>query len=447
MGDFGRGFRKLAKEGGKTVDEVEYHLFNSSLESIMYSLHMRRILSGLLVFYILAQLDRRVMAEDVAQYGQEVRGDELILMLARISKQIRHNQESIETWKGKSEYRDSKYSIKGNPTFPQNRGGADRWEEFQFADETIAQARETLQAREGHWYIKEGTAEFLLDQRNQKYRVLNQPSDADDIWDPLTGYKHRRIHVSPKSYTVFDAVRAVEFSPNRFFTTIPKPGFDNDVFPEARIAFVMTPSEAVHRTELINMFECFCVFSSVSFSGRSSLFSSFPEMVVAAIRDEGPEESQKLIKEFSRLYKTDEEPPVVTLIYGKPAANRNIYQFDGKAGYNVTRYTTIIGENRRTWRTVKYAEMNRKFVPIELRYSRISANKKFEINSAFARTVTIETESINQPIAATEFELINLGLNYGDRKYDATTGKAYAYDDQLGFIPTEEFTFDPSRRK
>jgi hypothetical protein len=80
-----------------------------------------------------------------------------------------------------------------------------------------------------------------------------------------------------------------------------------------------------------------------------------------------------------------------------------------------------------------------------LRSSQIGADAVSKRILALARTLKIETESLNQPIAASEFELVTLGLKYGDRKYDETTKKSYAYDDKLGFVPMENFDFDPSR--
>ena len=420
----------------------------------MHSRQIQDVLCVLLMFFVHERFSCHVTADDVAQYGREITGDELISTLDRISKQVRRNQEGIQTWKGKCEYRDSDYFVNRNPTFPENRGGADRYEEFQFPDEKIAQARETLEAKEGYWYLRDGTADFLLDQQNQKYRVLKQPSDIEDIWDPATGYKHRRIitlpnisyTTTPKTYTIFDAEQAVEFSPDRFFTRIPKPGFENNVFPRARLAFVTTTTSAVHTTSLINLLECFASDSHVSFSSPSSrFFSIFPGKIAVNLRGEGSERDQALSKEYARLYTTAEEPPVVTFVYGKPGVSASIYQFHGKVGYNVTRYTHTRNESPIDWRTIKYTEIHENFVPSELRSSQIAADAVSKRILAHARILKIETESINHPIAATEFEIVTLGLKYGDRKYDETTKKSFAYDDRLGFVPTEEFEFDPSR--
>ena len=414
----------------------------------MHSRPIRNILAFLLVLFIHERLSRHVKADEAAQYGREITGDELISTLDRISKQVRQNQESIQTWKGKCEYRDSDYySNRDNPTSSQNRG-SDEYKEYQFPDEKIAQARETLETKEGYWYLREGEAEFLLDQTNKKYRVLKQPSDVEYFWDPASGYRHRRIYRSPKTYTVFDAVQAVEFSPDRFLTRIPKPGFEDKSFPTARIAFAMTPREAAYQSSLINLLECFASDRSVSFRSPSSrFFSNFPGKIAAYFRGEGSERDQALSKEYARLYTTAEEPPVVTLVYGKPRLTlmSSIYQFDGKVGYNVTRYTQTLKGSPNIWRTIKYTEIGEKFVPSELRSSQISAEVESKTTFAHARTLKIETESLNQPIAATEFELVSLGLKYGDRKYDETTKKSYAYDDQLGFVPMEEFNFDPLR--
>ncbi len=418
----------------------------------MRSRPIRSVLSLLGICFLSARLPCQTLADDVALYGREIKGDEMISTLDRISKRVQSNRESIKTWKGKCEYRDSDYSIKGNPTFPENRGTADRYDEFQFPDEKIAQARETFQAKEGYWLLRDGTAEFLLDQQNQKYRVLKQPSDIVDIWDPVTGYKHRRIMTlpnisytsTPKTYTVLDAVQAVEFSPNYFFTRIPKPGFEDFVFPRARIVFVTTPRSAVHSTSLINLLECFATRNGISFSESSGYFSNFSGKVTARLRGEGSEEEQRLSQEYARLYTTADEPPVVTFVYGKPGRASSVYQFDGKVGYNVTRYIVTVNESPVAWRSIKYAEIDEKFVPSELRYSQIYGEESTVVG-AHARTLKIETESVNQPIAATEFELITLGLKYGDRKYDETTKKSFAYDDRIGFVPPEDFKFDPSR--
>ena len=298
----------------------------------------------------------------------------------------------------------------------------------------------------------DGTAVFLLDQQNQKYRVLKQPSDIDYVWDPVTGYKHRRIMTlpnvsytsTPKTYTILDAAQAVEFSPNRFFTRIPKPGFEDFIFPRARISFVTTPRSAVNLTSLINLLECFAIRNSVSFSESSGYFSTFPRRVTASLRGEGSEKEHRMSQEYSRLYTTADEPPVVTLVYGKPGRASSVYQFDGKVGYNVTHYVLTVNGSPVAWRTIKYTEFEEKFVPSELRYSQIYGEES-KVVGAHARTLKIETESVNQPIAATEFELITLGLKYGDRKYDEPTKKSFAYDDRLGFVPTEDFKFDPSR--
>jgi hypothetical protein len=310
-------------------------------------------LTALLVFFVNERLSCHVIADGVVQYGREITGDELISTLDRISKQVRRNQESIQTWKGKCEYRDSDYFVNRNPTFPENRGGADRYEEFQFSDEKIAQARETLEAKEGYWYLRDGTADFLLDQQNQKYRVLKQPSDIEDIWDPATGYKHRRIitlpnisyATTPTTYTIFDAEQGVEFSPDRFFTRIPKPGFENNVFPRARVAFVTSTTSAVHTTSLINLLECFATRPGTSFRDSSSFFSKTPDYVTARLRGEGSEREQALSKEYARLYATADDLPVVTFVYGKPGVSASIYQFDGKVSYNVTRYTHTRNES------------------------------------------------------------------------------------------------------
>ena len=414
----------------------------------MHSLPIRNVLTALLVFFVNERFSCHVMADDVAQYGREITGDELISTLDRISKQVRRNQESIKTWKGKCEYRDSDYySNRDNPASSQN-SGSDEYKEFQFPDEKIAQARETLEAKEGYWDLREGTAEFLLDQQNQKYRVLKQPTDVEYFWDPASGYRHRRFYRSPKTYTVFDTELAVEFSPDRLLTRIPKPGFEEKIFPMARIAFAMTPREAVYQASLINLLECFASDSNVSFSSPSSrFFSNFAGKIAANLRGEGSERDQALSKEYARLYTTAEEPPVVTLVYGKPGQTlmSSIYQFDGKVGYNVTRYIQTLKRSPNIWQTIKYTEIDEKFVPSELRSSQISTDTASKGKFAHARTLKIETESINKPIAASEFALVTLGLKYGDRKYDETTKKSYAYDDKLGFVPMENFEFDSSR--
>ena len=389
----------------------------------------------------------RTLADDVAQYGREITGEERVSTLDRISTLVRRNHQGIQTWKGKCEYRDSDYSTKDNPTSSQNPG-SDQFKEFQFPEEKIGQAQETLQAKEGYWYLREGTAEFLLDQQNQKYRVLKQPTDVEYFWDPASGYRHRRFYRSPKTYTVFDAEQAVEFSPDRFLTRIPKPGYEDRIFPKARVAFKMTPSEAVYQASLINLLECFASDSSVSFTSHSSrFFSNYPGKIAANLRGQGSEKDQALSNEYARLHTTAEQPPVVTLVYGKPGLTltSSIYQFDGKVGYNVTRYMQTLKGSSNIWRTIKYAEIGEKFVPSELRTGLISAQAESKGTFAHARTLKIETESINQPIEATEFELVILGLKYGDRRYDETTKKSYAYDDKLGFVPMEDFNFDPSR--
>ena len=240
----------------------------------------------------------------------------------------------------------------------------------------------------------------------------------------------------------------MEFSPDRLLTRIPKPGFEDKIFPKARIAFAMTPREAVYQASLINLLECFASDSSVSFSSPSSrFFSNFAGKIAANLRGQGSERAQALSKEYARLYTTAEEPPVVTLVYGKPGLSltSSIYQFDGKVGYNVTRYVQTLKGSPNIWRTIKYAEIGEKFVPSELRTGLISAEAESKSTFAHARTLKIETESLNQPIAASEFELVTLGLKYGDRKYDETTKKSYAYDDKLGFVPLGNFDFDPSR--
>ena len=414
----------------------------------MQSRPIRNLMTTLLIFFVHERCACHVMADDVAQYGRDITGDELISTLDRISRQVRQNQESIQTWKGKCEYRDSDYySNRDNPASSQN-SGSDEYKEFQFSDEKIAQARETLESKEGYWYLREGTAEFLLDQQNQKYRVLKQPTDVEYFWDPASGYRHRRFYRSPKTYTVLDAEQAVEFSPDRLLTRIPKPGFEDKIFPKARIAFAMTPREAVYQASLINLLECFASDSSVSFSSPSSrFFSNFAGKIAANLRGQGSERAQALSKEYARLYTTAEEPPVVTLVYGKPGLSltSSIYQFDGKVGYNVTRYVQTLKGSPNIWRTIKYAEIGEKFVPSELRTGLISAEAESKSTFAHARTLKIETESLNQPIAASEFELVTLGLKYGDRKYDETTKKSYAYDDKLGFVPMGNFDFDPSR--
>ena len=412
----------------------------------MQSRPIRNLLLTLLVFIVHERFSCHVMAEDVDQYGQEMTGERLTSTLDRISKQIRRNQEGIQTWKGKCEYRDSDYSTKDNPTSTQNPG-SDQFKEFQFPDEKIAQARETLQAKEGYWYLREGTAEFLLDQTNKRYRVLKQPSDFEYFWDPVSGYRHRRIYPSPKTFTVFDTVQVVEFSPDRFLTRIPKPGLEDKIFPKARVAFVTTARNGI-TPSLINLLVCFGSDSSVSFNSPSSqFFANYAGKIAAHLRGEGSERDTTLSKQYARLYTTAEEPPVVTLVYGKPGLTllSSIYQFDGKVGYNVTRYTQTLKGDPNIWRTIKYTEIDEKFVPCELQTSQISDQVESRSTFAHSRTLKIETESLNQPIAAAEFELVTLGLKYADRKYDETTKKSYAYDDKLGFVPMEDFNFDPSR--
>ena len=414
----------------------------------MYSRLIRNVLTLLLVFFVRERFPCPVMADDVAQYGREITGDELVSTLEQISKQVSRNRGSIQSWKGKCEYRDSDYySNRDNPASSQNRG-SDEYKEFQFPDEKIAQAQEMLQAKEGYWYLREGTAEFILDHQNQKYRVLKQPSDFEYFWDPASGYRHRRFYQSPNTYTVFDAAQGVEFSPDRLLTRIPKPGFEDKIFPKARIAYAMTPREAVYQSSLINLLECFASEYSVSFSSPSSrFFSGFAGKIAANLRGEGSERDQTLSKEYARLYTTAEEPPVVTLVYGKPGLTltSSIYQFDGKVGYNVTRYMQTLKGSPNIWRTINYTEIGEKFVPCELRTSQISVVTDSKSTFAHARTLKIETEALNQPIAASEFELVTLGLKYGDRKYDESMKKSYAYDDRLGFVPMEDFNFDPLR--
>jgi hypothetical protein len=70
----------------------------------MHSRSIRNLLTTLLIFFVHERCACHVMADDVAKYGREITGDELISTLERIAKQVRRNQESIQTWKGKCEY-------------------------------------------------------------------------------------------------------------------------------------------------------------------------------------------------------------------------------------------------------------------------------------------------------------------------------------------------------
>ncbi len=384
----------------------------------------------------------RAQDDSESRYGRKITGDELVLALDLLAAQVRGNLENLETWCGKCRYTDSKYLLKDNPILPENQGTADKWNKITLSEKEIELAAETIKSKNGYWFIKEGTALFQLDNLNGSSRTFNEPSNDDDVWDLSTGLQYRNTQSAFAYYTIWTPDRFVEFSPEHLFVKNPRMADSGD-FPSARLAFVAAPGTS-KSTSLIDIRECFTT-GTVPTKGVSGYYWRRPEMIAASLRGERSIKDQELAKTYTSLFVNGDKIPVYTLVYGNMTEANVVVQFDGGVGLNVVFFSQGNGEKRNSWRRTKYTEKSGHYLPNELRSNTIFYDEKGEVVGAFARTLAIETESINEPIPVTTFDLLSLGMRYGDRKFDETSKEMFVYDDRSGFVPANEFQLDESR--
>ena len=379
------------------------------------------------------------------EYGREISGDELLTTLERIAQQLKANYASIETWKGKCRYRDAKYFVTPNPALPGNHGGADDWREAQLDDAAIAQALAIVPAGTGCWFFKEGDAEFLVDQRNQQYRVLKQISAENDVLDLSTKLRYRNTIAPFQQYSLLSSEKIIEFSPDKFFTRNQKGNPDDDaVFPRAHVVSVFAPPKSIS-FDLIDVRDWNTIGGPMPNDNNNKTYWMRPERTAAALRGTLTPKDLEVAQKYTKLFVSEADGPIYTLLNGDRAKSYSICRFDGRIGLNVTSFTQGRGERTHSLRTTTYQTIGDMFLPSDLRDKWISYDKEGQIVGVMCRSLEIHTEWINEPIAEREFEVTSLGLKYGDRRFDEISGEQSVYDDRAGFVPVAEFQMDAGR--
>jgi hypothetical protein len=385
-------------------------------------------------------------AQEQGNYGRQLLADEVVVALESISRQIKANYESIDTWSGTCSFHESTYFVTANPALPGNLGGADDWRQVTREEALVAQAIEVVPKGSGYWFIKDGAATFLVDNRSRQYRVLNEANVSEDVLDLPTMLQYKRINRPYSKYSLISSDRGIEFSPNRMFTHKPN-AEDEDDFPQARAAFVL-PIGKLTNVNVVDVRQ-WITGGGPALNNNNNGNASWrrPEMVAAALRGELSAKEREFAEKSTKLFVSPDNVPIYTLIVGDINKGHSVLRFDGSVGLNAISCMQAKGERKSAWRSTHYEKSSGFFLPSEMHDYWISYDKEGGIVGGFRRTMRINTSWVNKPVEQKEFELQSLGLKYGDRKFDEITGESFVFDDRSGFVPVSTFQMDESRYK
>lgn len=371
---------------------------------------------------------------DAIQYDRKLSDAEQLQVLDMLVDQMRRNHEKIRTWKG--EYR----FVSGQRTFRDDFRPEKRYD-FAPAGTPPRLASSTFpvgpRAGGGAWLINKCTLSFCLDQeigRCHEFIDAEQPSGYLDVATGAEGfYKNPNfaiahyivnpedelihiVHETAEGLRKFPTVEKVSPRGDRLFHRRPPNGIEEGYFTDPRAFFL------AHDREGLPWRDC--------------------ETLSQAMRGKWGERHRRQFVQGYAIYVNHELPPVYTIVQHKDDRDQYVV-YDGKVGFLPTRksYRT---HGRRHDQIMSYLPVGDVFIPKKSKETSIYRKNGRWLPMTYWSYELI-SEEINVDIPDAEFSIAQFGLKYGDRLLDQSTQSLYVYDDQLGFVPAEEFQFDPTR--
>lgn len=394
----------------------------------------RFIMSAAMLFAVA----ERASSEEHSDYGRRVEADQRLKTLEMLTTKMQQNHERIKSWSGSYEATSRIRVFRENPSLPANQRTPTEWASGgQPLDRGTIQTGPT--AGDGYWNIRKGIVRFSLNVAEKKCHVFYDALDSMGFLDVPTGTEMRSTQPGESMHWIITDDSGVEFDTLRLRTRLPE-FLEIDPIRSGRVLY--------RRPRLSRggfMVDPRDFLSTGNFAENGRFAWRHTEAFSRMLRGEVNQLTLDLTQEKLAIYVSAADPPTYTVVlpYGK---GQLISQYDGKAGFNLTRDHQTY-DTGQTLNTTVYREISGTHLPDKIERQHFvdvpEGDRRYDAKNSYQ---LLKTE-LNQPIPPDEFEVTSLCLTYGDRLFDEIQKKLYFYDDRIGFVLASEFTFDPSRVK
>ena len=376
--------------------------------------------------------------DDVAKYGRKLNDEERLAALDLMVKEMKANYEKIRTWNGEYHFIVGNRDFRNDPSkseyLPPPPGSPPKLNQ---GDIAIGE-----DAGGGHWKFSCGKLAFALAPPQGKYHAFIHANEPDCYLDVATGFEGFATRANRPQRLVKDYVVTPEagfiYHVTSSFPQIP--GFP-DVESVTRQGGRGRLFERRKPDEM----------SDGDYVDLPGFFYScnFPpwkicEFTAAALRGERGEKIREMSKVGYAMYVNNESPPTYTEVNRYPN-HESVRVYDGNAAFYIVKLRDVT-EKLRSEQTIEYRRAGGIFIPETFKHA---THELKDGDFLPVRNVLYELLStkINGDIPETEFGLEQFDLKYGERMLDRKEKKLFVYNDELGFVPAEDFRFDPNRVK
>ncbi len=393
------------------------------------------LLAGLVFIWLVTVSD--AYGADHPEYGRTIDDlEERANVLEMLTLYMRANFGLIQTWTGSFEVVEQSLVARPRPTPPADNAQSEGW---LAATDTPSWGPEDMQVASvptngQHWRITKETCRFAIDMPHATSQVAIISDGATAyLGDQSDKLVWRRV-IGRHNHRITNSDECVEFDTHELLGNIPNyPSIAGLPAAGGRVAFCRAPSKSRVKLMAFDPRDLFCAGSYTP--GADRFYWDRCKSRIKFLRQGKAGNSQ--------LFATSDSPPTYTERSVSKDGREMITQFNGKVGFNATRYSESIDGRLQIQRLITFRLVSDIWIP---QSAQLTIATESEANPRIDRFLKLKEISLNQPVPDSEFALGQLGFEYGDRMVDEQKSRLLIHDGK-DFVAAEGFTVDPKRMK